>query len=259
MSHSGNPDSVRLAAELRSWLTYEERLIADRAGYGQRCGFGKRPALLIVDATYSFCGRTPKPVLESIAEQRRSCGEKAWAAVKHIAALLHEARRAGIPVIYSAMEDPASPEYEPGLWGSKNRRGIEDGQTVVDPEKGENQIVAEIAPAAGELIFSKGKPSLFCGTGLLPYLVAHQIDSLIICGGTTSGCVYATAVDGFSYNYKIAVVADAIFDRIETAHRLFLVDIDLKYGDAVTAGAVVEYLKTLGEPARKRAAHARPV
>lgn len=234
-----------LTAALSNCLTPEDRIIADHAGYGRRCGFGTRPALLIVDATYSFSGRTPKPILEAIAEHRRSCGEPAWDAVKQVAAVLQEARRAKIPVIYSAMEDPASPEYEPGLWGSKNRRGREDSPAPANSEKGDNEIIAEIAPAPGERVFSKGKPSLFSGTGLLPYLIANQIDSLIICGGTTSGCVYATAVDGFSNNYKISVVADATFDRLQTMHWVFLADIDLKYGDVVTSGTAIEYLKTL--------------
>jgi len=238
-------DSAQLAAKLLSCVTPEERIIIDKAGYGRRIGFGPRPALLVVDATYSFCGRTPKPILEAIAEQRRSCGEAAWAALDQVVPLIRQARLAKVPVIYSAMEDPVSPEYEPGLWGAKNRRSVEDSPQKVDADKGDNQIVAEIAPAPGERMFSKNKPSLFHGTGLLPYLVAHQIDSLIICGGTTSGCVYATAVDGFSYNFKVAVVADGSFDRVESAHWLFLVDIDMKYGDVVTSKAAVEHLKSL--------------
>jgi maleamate amidohydrolase len=82
------------------------------------------------------------------------------------------------------------------------------------------------------MVYSKGKPSLFFGTGLLPYLISKKIDSLIICGGTTSGCVYATAVDGFSNNFQITAVADASFDRIRSAHWMFLLDI--------------EYFRTLG-------------
>lgn len=249
MNHDADMTAEELAAALTDCLTPEDRIIADRAGYGRRCGFGARPALLIVDATYSFCGRTPKPILAAIAEQRRSCGEAAWAAVKPITALLREARRAKIPVIFSAMEDPASPEYEPGLWGTKNRRGREDAPAPASTGKGDNQIVAEIAPAPGELVFSKGKPSLFSGTGLMPYLIANQIDSLIICGGTTSGCVYATAVDGFSNNYKISVVADASFDRLQTAHWVFLADINLKYGDVVSSGEALEFLISLGASA----------
>jgi len=239
------PSSGALASELSSWLSPEERIIVENAGYGRRVGFGTRPALLVVDVTYGFCGRTRKPILESIAAQRRSCGERAWDAVARISVLLRETRLASVPVIYSAMEDPASPEYEPGLWGAKNRRGSEDGRVTADADKGENQIVADIAPAPGEMVFAKNKPSLFHGTGLLPYLVAHQVDSLIICGGTTSGCVYATAVDGFSNNYKVAVVADASFDRVQTAHWIFLADIDLKYGDVITSESAIEYFKRL--------------
>jgi nicotinamidase-related amidase len=235
-----------LAAKLASHLTLEERAIVDAAGYGRRIGFGQRPALLVVDVTYGFCGNVPKPILESIAVQRRSCGEGAWQAVEQMAALIERARASNIPVIFSAMEDPASAEYEPGLWGAKNRRGVEDGRSKPSSNKGENQIVAEIAPRPGEMVLAKNKPSMFHGTGLLPYLIAHQIDSLIICGGVTSGCVYATAVDGFSNNYKIAVVADASFDRVQTPHWVFLVDIDMKYGDVVTTGMAVDHMKSVG-------------
>lgn len=239
-----NLDSSPLAHEIWSSITPEECRIVEAAGYGQRMGFGTRPALLVVDATYSFCGRTRKPILQSIAEQRRSCGEAAWEALEHIIAVLQHARAARIPVIYSAMEDPASSEYEPGLWGAKNRRGVEDSRSVFISNKVENEIVAEIAPAPGEMVFAKNKPSLFKDTGLLPYLIAHQIDSLLICGGTTSGCIYATAVDGFSNNYKVAVVGDAAFDRVQTAHWVFLMDIDMKYGDVVSSAATIEYLKS---------------
>jgi maleamate amidohydrolase len=241
MVHHLTPNE--LSAQLSKCITPEERDVAEKAGYGKRIGLGRRPALLVVDATYGFCGRAPKPILESIAEQRRSCGEDAWLAVERTIPIIESARAAKVPVIFSAMEDPSSPEYEPGLWGAKNRRGKEDRpQTLSD--LGENQIVADIAPMTGEMVFAKNKPSLFQGTGLLPYLIAHNIDSLVICGGTTSGCVYATAVDAFSNNYKVAVVADASFDRLQTMHWVFLLDIDLKYGDVVTSSAAIEFLQT---------------
>ncbi len=242
MRHDLTPTA--LAAELASHLTPEERAIVDAAGYGRRIGFGARPALLVVDVTYGFCGNTPKPILESIAEQRRSCGEGAWQAVDQMAALIEQARLSKVPVIFSAMEDPTSPEYEPGLWGAKNRRGVEDARARPS-NTGDNQIVAEIAPRPGEMVLAKNKPSMFHGTGLLPFLIAHQVDSLIICGGVTSGCVYATAVDGFSNNYKIAVVADASFDRVQTPHWVFLVDIDMKYGNVVTTGMAIDHMKSM--------------
>ena len=88
-----------LAQRLRDCLTPTEREISDAAGYGKRIGFGSRPAILLVDATYSFCGREPKPILESIAAQRRSCGEFAWETVEASAALLVLVCVVGVQVI----------------------------------------------------------------------------------------------------------------------------------------------------------------
>ncbi|GJF06278.1 isochorismatase family protein [Pseudonocardia sp. D17] len=213
------------------------------AGYGNRLGFGTRPALLVVDATYSFCGAEPLPIRDAIAVNRRSCGDRAWAALEYIRELLAAARAAGIPVVYSAMRDPVDPAYEPGLWGAKNTRGVEDGGS---PGEGrDNEILDEIAPGPGEIVFAKDKPSLFVGTGLPGYLVARGVDSLIICGGTSSGCVYATAVDGFSHNYRVAVAREASFDRVDTPHWAALLDIDMKYGDVVGTAEVVAHLAAL--------------
>ncbi len=247
---TGSFGAAQLASKLASCLSREEQAIMAAAGYGKRCGWGIRPALLVVDATYGFCGRERKRILEAIVDQRRACGEDAWDALRQIVALIEQARHTKIPVIFSTMEDPSSPEYEPGLWARKNRRG---GEKLAEAPggKGENEIVQEIRPISGEMVFSKNKPSLFAGTGLLPYLVAHRVDSLIICGGTTSGCVYATALDGFSNNFKVSVVADASFDRIQTAHWVFLLDIDYKYGDVVTCESTLDYLKGL----RSKMAH----
>jgi maleamate amidohydrolase len=149
MSDSVALTSAELASELESWLSPEERKIVAGAGYGRRCGWGKNPALLVVDATYSFCGRTRMPIAESIVDQRRSCGEDAWDALDRLIPLITQARRAKVPVIFSAMEDPSSPEYEPGLWGIKNNRKSEDAPALASTEKGDNEIVREIAPLPG--------------------------------------------------------------------------------------------------------------
>jgi nicotinamidase-related amidase len=230
---------------VRKWGAYfpcEELATLAQAGYGNRIGFGARPALLVVDATYSFCGDRPRPIDEAIAINRRSCGDRAWAALEPVRRLLMAARAAGIPVVFSTMRDSADPAYEPGLWRLKNTRGIEDGGS---PDARDNEILDEIRPLTGELVLAKDKPSVFVGTGLAAHLVRHGVDSLIICGGTSSGCVYATAVDGFSHNYPVAVVQDASFDRIETAHRAALLDIDMKYGDVVDSAEVIAHLGAL--------------
>ncbi|MFI6345937.1 isochorismatase family protein [Streptomyces sp. NPDC050560] len=220
------------------------------AGYGARMGFGERPALLVVDVTYSFCGATPMPVLDAISRNRRSCGEWAWEAVDAMVRLVDAARAAGVPVVYSTMIDPDSPAYEPGLWGAKNARGTEDSPAAGDGPRGDtprrdNDVVDELRPAPGDLVLAKGKPSIFHGTNLLDHLVARGVDSLIVCGGTTSGCVYASSVDGFSHNFKVTVVRDACFDRVGTPHWAGLLDIDMKYGDVIDTDETVGHLTTL--------------
>lgn len=213
-----------------------------RAGYGNRLGFGARPALLVVDATYSFCGAEPRPILDAIEVNRRSCGDRAWSALGPISELLAAARAAGIPVVYSTMRDPVDAAYEPGLWGAKNTRGREDGAAG---DGRDNEVLEVIAPRPGELVLAKDKPSVFVGTGLAAYLIARGVDSLILCGGTSSGCVYASAVDAFSHNYRVSVAREASFDRVDTPHWAALLDIDMKYGDVVSTAEVLDHLATL--------------
>lgn len=88
--------------------------------------------------------------------------------------------------------------------------------------------------------------SVFFGTALTSYLIDRGIDTLIITGATTSGCVRATAVDAFAYGYKVVVPYEAVFDRVKTSHLVNLFDIDSKYGDVVSTDEVVAYLKDHG-------------
>jgi maleamate amidohydrolase len=212
-------------------LDDQDRDLVERSGYGKRMGLGESPALLVVDTTYEFCGREPMPPANVITEQRRACGAAAWTAVVQIARLLQTARQDGIPVIYSVSTDPAGADHDPGLWYAKNYRAGESA----NPGRLDNRIVDEIAPADDERVFAKDKPSMFHGTSVLPYLTAHRVDSVVICGGTTSGCVYATVVDAFSANLRVATISDACFDRFQLPHKAFLLDIDLKYGDVMTS------------------------
>jgi len=214
------------------------------AGYGRRMGFGESPALLIVDVTYEFCGIKSIPVLEATRQSRRSCGERAWDTIPAMREVLDAARIAGIPVIFSTQRGSDSPAFEAGLWGAKNWRSGEDYPNE-DVTALNGRVVDEIKPIEGELVLAKNKPSVFHGTGLVPYLVSKHVDSLIIFGGATSGCVYASAVDAFSYNFKTTVVADASFDRVDTPHWASLLDIDMKYGDVLSSQEVVEHLKSI--------------
>jgi maleamate amidohydrolase len=210
-----------------------DRDLVARTGYGKRMGLGASPALLVVDTTYEFCGDEPMPTAAAVTTQRRACGENAWAAVGQIRRLLRVARRRKIPVVYSISTDPAGSDHDAGLWHAKNHRAGEWPATA-NAGHPDNRIVEEIAPADGERVFTKDKPSMFYGTSLLPHLIAKRIDSVVVCGGTTSGCVYATVVDAFSANLRVATISDACFDRFRLPHEVFLLDIDLKYGDVMT-------------------------
>jgi nicotinamidase-related amidase len=91
----------------------------------------------------------------------------------------------------------------------------------------------------------KQKPSGFHGSTLPDYLTLLGCDSVIVTGTTTSGCVRATVVDTFSANYRVAVVADACFDRLQSSHALSLVDMNMKYADVVTSEETVAHLETV--------------
>lgn len=229
---------ARVTVEWDRYLTDQDRAVVDLAGYASRGGLGSSPALLVVDVTYAFCGDRPEPILESVRRFRNSSGEVAWSAVGVIQRLLAGARDHGVPVIYTRGMDPSA--VSPGRWGSKNARVAED---VED----HHEIVAEIAPQPGDLVLRKAKPSAFFGTHLVSVLNELGADSLLVCGGTTSGCVRATVVDGFSYNYSMAVVKEATFDRVEASHWMGLFDMDMKYADVMS---VDDALPLLSEPQR---------
>lgn len=172
----------------REILDAQDGQVIDAAEYGRRMGWGQRPALLVIDGTYGFCGDPADDLLDAIGRQRRSCGARAWAAVDRMTKLIAAARESATPVIYSVMEDPSSQECEPGLWARKNRRSGEPPIAGVDVSL-DNVVVEQIAPRGDERVFSKNKPSFSFGTGLLPYLITPGVDSLILRGGATSGWV----------------------------------------------------------------------
>ncbi len=222
-------------------LTERDRRVFDAAGYGSTGGFGERPVLLVVDVNYNFVGETPEPILESIQRFRNSCGEEGWEAVSQIQKLLPMARDKGVPVIYTtgAVRQSAA---DSGRWAGKNQRAQEDwGERA---QRG-NEIVEEIAPLEGDIVIRKTKPSAFFGTPLVSYLTQFQVDTLLVSGCTTSGCVRASVVDGFSYNYRVVVVEECTFDRGQVSHKVNLFDMNAKYADVVSLAATERYLAGL--------------
>ena len=223
------------------FVTEQDKAVFEAAGYGQKGPLGTRPALLIVDVNYNFVGDRPEPILESIKRFRNSCGEIGWAAIPYIRDLLETARAAHLPVIYSTGERRFDGR-DSGRWAAKNTRVGEasdlEGHMGV-------QILKDIEPKDEDLVISKKKPSVFFGTPLMSILNAQRVDTLLVGGGTTSGCVRASVVDAFSYNFRVSVIEECTFDRGQSAHKINLFDMNAKYADVLSVGQVREYMSAL--------------
>lgn len=198
------------------------------AGYGRSAAPGSSPALLVVDVTYAFTG-----LRSGEGEYPLACGPAAWEAVDQIVRLSDAARSSGTPVVYSR-NAPRPTAAEAGGWSTKLTGGGEPPRA--------HDIVDEIAPRPGDLVVTKSKPSAFFATPLVTWLIQLGVDTLFIAGGSTSGCVRASAVDAFSYNLNPFVVAEACFDRSETSHRVNLFELNQKYATVVGLDGACSYL-----------------
>ncbi|WP_293858277.1 isochorismatase family protein [uncultured Alsobacter sp.] len=225
------------------FLTERDKAVFAAAGYGACGGFGKRPALLVIDVNYAFCGDKPEPIVESIKKWRTSCGEDAWEAMPYLRQLIDKCHEKGLPVLYTTgirRED----NWDGGSWLWKNNRGAERPKVAVTNIDG-NEIMAEIAPGPQDIVIHKQKPSGFFGTNLASYLQLLGADSVIVTGTTTSGCVRATVIDAFSLNFRVAVAEEACFDRSQASHAINLCDMHAKYADVLKTQDIVAFFDTL--------------
>ena len=226
-----------MAGAWREVIPAEDLAVYEAAGYGARGARGTRPALLVIDVTYGFIGREPLPLLESIARYPNSCGEAGWRAMEQIARLLEAARARGVPVYYTAGVTDHAVQHA-GRWREKHPRTLEqpdDAQMI--PER--------IAAREGDVVIRKTKPSVFYGTPLLSSLVDRRVDTVIVTGCTTSGCVRATVVDAFSNGFGTLVIEDGVFDRGALSHAVNLFDMDQKYADVIETEEALAYLDAL--------------
>jgi nicotinamidase-related amidase len=213
-----------------------------RAGWenAQPFGLGKRPAVIVVDDYYAVLGLDRKPILESVKEWPLSCGLEGWQAIDRTVELLAVARAMETPIVYLHGMDNF-----PYPWGNRAPRyGLDHLPAEVRARA--NDIVEEVAPQPGDVVIQKAAPSGFHGTPLLFHLNYLNIDTLIVCGETTSGCVRATVVDGATYRYQVGVVEECCFDRTEASHWINLFDMDQKYADVMDLEATKAYLVSVG-------------
>ena len=214
----------------RDKLVLENREKMDR-GVRAR-GFGTRPVLLIIDVNVAFVGDDPKEdIVESTKRYPKSSGVEGWQAVYQTASLLEVARESEVPVIYSTS----------GLLESS--KGSRHGKAVQISEG--SRIVKEIAPTEDDIVIYKSAASVFFGTSLIQHLRTLDIDTVLCCGSTTSGCVRATVVDASAYHFKVGVIEDCTFDRFQSSHKINLFDMNVKYADVVSVEKAKEYFRSL--------------
>jgi maleamate amidohydrolase len=212
--------STSAAAEEYERLRTEFR----NKGLGGRTGFGQRPALLVIDLIRGFTD-TRSPLAGDLDSQLEATQQ-----------LLASARDANVPVIFSTVAYDADLQ-EAGKWIRKipSNSWLVEGSEWVELDE-------RLGRRDDEMLLVKKYASCFFGTDLAARLVSKGVDTLIIVGCTTSGCVRATAVDSCSYGFHTVVIEEGVGDRAELPHLASLFDIDNKYGDIVGLGEATAYL-----------------
>ena len=195
--------------------------------FDNRVGFGKRPAMLLIDFVEAYFDKSC-PLYANVEENLESALR-----------IRGQARSAGVPIIYTNVvyhEDMS----DAGVFYKKVKvlENMKRGSPMGAWPKG-------LETADGELVISKQYPSAFFGTSLASTLASKQIDSVIITGLTTSGCIRASCIDACSHGFIPIVVADACGDRDDAPHQANLFDMNAKYGDVVSESEIIDYLKTL--------------
>jgi maleamate amidohydrolase len=186
-------------------------------GFHGRAGFGRRPALVVVDVNRGFTDPASPLVCDLDG------------VVVAIGSLLEVFRAADLPVAYTtvAYDEAARRSAEAFIAKVPALLTLEAGSNWVE-------IDARIAPRPGEPVFTKLWASAFFGTPFASFLAAHGCDGLVVSGASTSGCVRATVVDALQHGYRPVVPREAVGDRNPAAHEANLYDIDTKYGDVVS-------------------------
>ena len=199
--------------------------------YRREVGIGTRPALLAIDLYNLVYRGGPHPPHE-LLEYPNTCGIHAWDAIKPTKALLAAARAAGLPVLY--------------VTGSTRKGRVQSTKRPstdrIDPDA--YQIFEAFTPRDGDAVFVKERASAFAGTPLLGHLNELDVNSLIVCGESTSGCVRASVVDAYSTGFHVTIVEECVFDRSELSHKVNLFDMHHKYADVMVLDEVLDHLRT---------------
>ena len=207
-------------------LSEQDKAVINQAGYDSggavlwdSRSLGQRPALLIVDMQEMLIGRNI-PILEAISDYKTAMGAVAWGALQHILPFVEAIRQSGVAIFYT--------------------RVIPQGKSLDDPAV---QIIESLTPIPGDVVIDKLKTSAFFDTHLLGHLQRRQIDTLIVVGNSTSGCVRAAVVDAHQLGFHPLVPVECVFDRLEASHKIGLLDMWMKYALVMPVSEALEYIR----------------
>lgn len=198
-------------------------------GFGIKIGFGERPALIVID------------MLKGFTDPAMPLGAKLDDEIEAQKPLVDVAHARGIPVIFSTVMYEEADIKDAGIWALKQRgaRTLTAGSEAV-------KVDPRLALGPNDILLVKKYASCFFGTDLVPRLNSRRVDTLIITGCTTSGCVRATAVDAVQNGFRPMVVREAVGDRSQAAHDQSLFDLNAKYADVVSLEETLQYMRTVG-------------
>lgn len=213
---------MNLMDGLKAAMAADDAYYKERAIFQGRFGFGKRPALVVIDMAYGWTD----PAYAGGSARLDS-------AIAAIQKLLPACRAKKMPIVYTTSVYHEEPSFKSAADFSPKFRKWDQRACAIDER---------VKPAPGEYVIGKEHASAFAGTPLTGWLVGHQVDTLLITGCSTSACVRATAVDAKSYQFKPIIVREAVQDRAEFSHEFTLFDIQARFADVTPLNDVLAYL-----------------
>jgi nicotinamidase-related amidase len=222
---------------MKKWMELipeSERRFYAKAGFQGDMALGSNAALIVVDVTMGFCGSVGLSLDEAIREFPTACGPMAWETMPHIARLIELFRAENLPIIYT-LSDTEGTRFAGKATKSKRSGGR--------PAPGYNDFPLAITPQEGDWVLPKTKASGFFQTSLAAYLTRQHVDTVVVCGVSTSGCVRATTVDAHSHGYNTFLVEDCCFDRSYFAHCANVFDMNAKYATVLSVDELKGLIK----------------
>jgi maleamate amidohydrolase len=203
----------------------DEEFFKER-GFGLTIGFGERPVLLVIDLVNAFTN--PDMMLGANLDAQIAVNNR----------LIDMAHQKNIPVIFSTVYYEESDLRDAGIWALKQK-----GVTTLRANTREIEVDPRLHKGPKDAVLVKKYASCFFGTDLVPRLMSHRADTVLLTGCTTSGCVRASAVDACQNGFRPMVIREAVGDRSEAAHAQSLFDLNAKYADVVGVEETLDYMR----------------